>query len=616
MGLERRRMARIGAAVLAAAWLGGCAPSSRRSAPARTQGVAAAAGALQDDGSGWLFFVGADDPGKAGDEGLFQMEVAADGQLRPATKVLDEGGAIEPRFVLASDGAARAAWLVEETAGSGRGRLHASRRGSDGAWGAIEALDDGSIAADAFELAGDASGRALLVWESSGSIVASIAEPGLPFAPAVVLLEGIDPLLAATPRVALNRAGRGILACLYQSAVDAQSVVAWSFDPALGITPLGVLNDPSPEAVGALAVAAAVDGSLVVAWCEDVPFAAWSLEVRRVDDGGVLLPIETPGFEPLEPPHLSLHFAESGVLYLAFADRSDVQWIRSTAPGVFESTQSTSVYAYEEFGFAIEPSGRITCVGAALFGSTDITGARYGDGVADSERRSLAPSLSSGALPRGLTLLQGGPLTLAFWIVGETLEVHAWRDPYAEFKTRPLSPVAGEVVQLDATASVARSTGTLLSDYLWDFDGDGLFEEESKAATVDHLFPVGGTFDVSLRVVDEFGDATTITAPIDVFSGDGPPWDLMVNRQGGDGGVSSDVDGDGVREIDCPSDCLASFADGLYVYLAVAPAPGFKFWKWEGLDVASGDGDYGIEGCVVHMIRDRTVTAHFVADPD
>lgn len=616
MGLDRRQMVRVSAALLVAASLAGCAPSGSRSAPTRTQGVAAAAGALQDDGSGWLFFVGADDPGRADDAGLYQMEVVPDGQLRPAKKVLDESDAIEPRFVLAADGAARAAWLIEEAPGSGRGRLHASRRGSDGAWGAIEALDDGSIAADAFELAGDAAGRALLVWESSGSIVASVAEPGLPFAQPVVLLEGIDPLLAATPRVALNRSGRGVLACLYQSAVDAQSVVAWSFDPALGIEPLGVLNDSSPEAVGALAVAAAVDGSLVAAWCEDVPFAAWTLEVRRVDDGGVLLPIETTGFTPLAPPHLALHFAESGALYLVFADRSDVQWIRSPAQGVFESTQDTSVYAYQQFGFAIEPSGRITCVGAAEFNAPDITGARYGDGVADSDRRSLEPSLDSGAVPRGLTLLQGGPLTLAFWIVDETLEVHAWREPYAEFKTRPLSPEAGEIVQLDATASVARSTGTLLSDYYWDFDDDGLFEEASKAATIDHLFPVGGTFDVTLRVVDEFGDATTVTASIDVFSGNGAPWDLIVDRQGGDGSAWSDVDGDGVREIDCPSDCLASFADGLYVYLAVAPAPGFKFWKWEGLDVPSGDGDYGVEGCVVHMIRDRKVTAHFVADPD
>ena len=616
MDLDRCPTLRLCGALLAAAALVRCAPSSSRSAPTRTLGVAAAAGALQEEGDGWFFLVGADDPTRTDDEGLYEMEVLVDGQLGRAKKVLDEASAIEPRFMLAADGAARAAWLVEEAPGSGRGRLHASGRGADGAWGAIEALDEGSIAADAFDLAGDAAGRALLVWESSGSIVASVAEPGLPFAPPVVLLEGIDPLLAETPRVALNRSGRGVIAGLYQSASDERCVVAWSFDPALGIQPLGVLNDPPIEEVDEVAVAAGADGSLAVAWFEKPEFASRSLLLRRVDDGGVLLPIETTGHEDSQPPHLSLHFAESGALYLAWAKHSDVSWIHSPAPGQFESTQDSSVYANDEYGFAIDPGDRITCVGAAIFSSPDVKGARYGDGVADGDRRSLQPSLDSGAVPTGLALLQGGPLTLAFWIVDEALEVHAWRDPYAEFKTRPLSPEAGQIVEFDATASVARSTGTLLSDYFWDFDGDGLFEEASKAATIDHLFPVGGTYDVSLRVVDEFGDAATVTASIDVFSGDGPPWDLIVNRQGGDGSVWSDVDGDGQYEIDCPSDCLASFADGVYVYLAVAPAPGFKFWKWEGLDDTSGDGDYGVEGCVVHMIRDRTVTAVFLDDPD
>jgi len=613
MRLDDRNRCGAGVALVLALLVTGCMPKSSRRSLGRTQGVTAAAGALRADGDGWIVFVGADDPAKEGDEGLYEMRVVSNGSLLKPARIGEEASAIALQFAASDGEEARAAWLVEDLAGSGRGRLHAASRGGDGTWGAVEPLDEGSVAAGAFDLASDGAGRAVLVWEVDGSIVASVAEPGLPFSTPVVLFAAADPLLADSPRVALGGSGRGVVACHFGSPPDERGVLGWAFDAASGFAPLGRIDDAPFEITEMAAVAAAADGSAAIAWNEDPSSGQGGILVRRVDAGGALLPVDRTVVQQFEPHRIALRFGDDGALYLGWLYPSDVSWIRSPAPGLIDPVARTSVNGQlDQFGFVVGAGGRITTVAAIVVGSNlDVHGARHQGGVANHSIRSLVPDVASGSPPVGLTLLEGGALTLAFWIVDETLETHVWIDPIAAFKTRPMSPEAGERVVLDAKESSANSTGTALSKYHWDFESDGVVDEESTSPTLDHVFIVGGTYPVSLAVVDDWGDFAVATESVEVSGGDGPPWDLVVERSG-NGRVWCDFDGDGVNEIDVPGDGVASFADGEYVFLKPEPQPGYQLVAWEGLDNDSGDGNYGVEGCVVHMIRDRQVKAIFL----
>ena len=102
-------------------------------------------------------------------------------------------------------------------------------------------------------------------------------------------------------------------------------------------------------------------------------------------------------------------------------------------------------------------------------------------------------------------------------------------------------------VNFDAGGS-SDTDGSIL-EYVWDFDGDGDYDEWSASAAISHTYTMGGSYTAAVRVEDDgFGrDSATVAievnfAPVadlaaDVTSGDAP---LTVNF---DAGGSSDADG-------------------------------------------------------------------------
>jgi len=75
----------------------------------------------------------------------------------------------------------------------------------------------------------------------------------------------------------------------------------------------------------------------------------------------------------------------------------------------------------------------------------------------------------------------------------------------ASFTTTPASPVAGQTVTFDGSASTAPA-GDSITSYLWNF-GDGN-SQTTTTATTTHVFAKQGTFTATLTVVDAHGNAS------------------------------------------------------------------------------------------------------------
>lgn len=84
--------------------------------------------------------------------------------------------------------------------------------------------------------------------------------------------------------------------------------------------------------------------------------------------------------------------------------------------------------------------------------------------------------------------------------------------PVAEFTYSPSTPGINEIITFDASASNA-TTPLEITEYQWDFD-DGTTKAYVKDVnltdTTTHSFAAGGTYSVSLAVIDDFNAAGTL----------------------------------------------------------------------------------------------------------
>ncbi len=87
--------------------------------------------------------------------------------------------------------------------------------------------------------------------------------------------------------------------------------------------------------------------------------------------------------------------------------------------------------------------------------------------------------------------------------------------PEPEFTWGPERPGAGELITFDASAST--SPNGRIVEYRWSF-GDG---ERATGQVVQHRFWNGGSYPVTLTVVDELGAEATVTKTVKVQGGPG-----------------------------------------------------------------------------------------------
>jgi len=75
--------------------------------------------------------------------------------------------------------------------------------------------------------------------------------------------------------------------------------------------------------------------------------------------------------------------------------------------------------------------------------------------------------------------------------------------PTAEFTWTPMFPTEGETVSFDASASSGGYDGSQvcpITEYWWDWENDGVIDDNDTDPYIDHVFATAGTYEVNLTV--------------------------------------------------------------------------------------------------------------------
>jgi hypothetical protein len=86
--------------------------------------------------------------------------------------------------------------------------------------------------------------------------------------------------------------------------------------------------------------------------------------------------------------------------------------------------------------------------------------------------------------------------------------------PVAEFTWTPQNPAQSQIITFNASNSYD-SDGTI-TVYEWDWNNDGISEENHTTPTTTHLWPQADTYPVTLKVTDDQGATNTITKTVNV----------------------------------------------------------------------------------------------------
>lgn len=87
--------------------------------------------------------------------------------------------------------------------------------------------------------------------------------------------------------------------------------------------------------------------------------------------------------------------------------------------------------------------------------------------------------------------------------------------PAARFTFSPANPNAGDIVTFDASAS--QPGNGEITQYEWDWNGDGTFDETTTTPTVQHIFSDSGARKVVLKVTNSQGHSATYSAIVTVI---------------------------------------------------------------------------------------------------
>ncbi len=135
----------------------------------------------------------------------------------------------------------------------------------------------------------------------------------------------------------------------------------------------------------------------------------------------------------------------------------------------------------------------------------------FGDGQSSSGRTTTHTYGRAGTYRVTMTITDGfgrSASTTHVIVIGEGAE------PTAEFSVSPGDPVPGQPVFFNASASRA-APGHRIVNYTWDFgNGSPLVSTDSPRATT--VYPLAGTYNVTLVVTDETGKTGSTSKPVSV----------------------------------------------------------------------------------------------------
>jgi len=155
--------------------------------------------------------------------------------------------------------------------------------------------------------------------------------------------------------------------------------------------------------------------------------------------------------------------------------------------------------------------------------STDLDGSivnwtwNFGDGNISYEKNPTHVYTKNGTYTVILTVMDNDGATKSTQRIITVNAVGYNMPPVANFVYSPSNPAVGKKVTFDASSS--HDDDGIIELYSWDWNSDGIYEEDSTKPTADHTWYQEGEYTVTLRVEDNNGTTNTFTKVITVGGG-------------------------------------------------------------------------------------------------
>lgn len=102
--------------------------------------------------------------------------------------------------------------------------------------------------------------------------------------------------------------------------------------------------------------------------------------------------------------------------------------------------------------------------------------------------------------------------------------------PSAVFGVQPARPIRGEDVTFDVSDLIVDPKA--LEKILWDFNGDGEVDAETKDPSVSHTFPEAGTYQAKVVIQDKSGLQETYVRPLTILAEREQPFPVTIRLEG------------------------------------------------------------------------------------
>lgn len=285
--------------------------------------------------------------------------------------------------------------------------------------------------------------------------------------------------------------------------------VSDSMDAAIAVFTDGVgTPDGGCLAVGRRLPTADAESQAIVAKLDSSGNRQWWRTVGPDRDGGA----ETVQRHPVDGYVVGGNDADVGPSsrgwVVGLDDRGDERWLTRLGGERARLNDSTTVGGDVLFGGLVPGGDSSAWVGAVGPSGErrwiETYGPRWVSSVA-----SLTTTADGGVVAGGNTLLENdGQNAFLAKLYPSAL------DPVPGVSVDPRSPTVGQQVTFDASGSTAPDGEVIRYD--WDVDGDG--STDAHGAVIDVAWDEPGTYEVTLRIVDDAGRAATTTVSVTVGS--------------------------------------------------------------------------------------------------